>query len=460
MQNQEKEDVRSQLIGFLEPEADVRFCLRSPTPSDEWVVAKDYFVRRSDILGVLSYGVTKKGKIHKVNFWNTSANYYLAETARTEKIYDLKIQDEILLLENSLIEFLAQISSGQYGWSLGEGVIKILRNHCFYSVKNIGGKISIYYQTKSINELEIETRTIMDFLLKKGKLNIVELGEPMQEFIKREIPIIPAHELKRQSKEKIDLKDTMLDFLIDSGLEIEKAKGKEKQILEEVNYGLQNAFQSIGAEVKEIEFLTEEKWNLLLDNHHIFLESLPDVSNISWERVGSSNQQEVQYLSKKYPNHHLQGKLVGYKLKEFFLENKSLRIINFSRSFFFDSKFIQVDFSNSIAVFSRWKNNHLDKCNFSGLDFSESEIVECKFNNDSFLKVDFESVTFEECLFESCDFSNAKFKKAIFYKCKFSNCKFKNARFIETILYLSEFKNSDIQKAINKNSEFNDCSFS
>jgi uncharacterized protein YjbI with pentapeptide repeats len=460
MQNQEKEDVRSQLIGFLEPEADVRFCLRTPTPSDEWIVAKDYFVRRSDILGVLSYGVTKKGKIHKVNFWNTSANYYVADNAIPEKISHSRIEEEILLLENSLVDFLILISSGQYGWSLGEGIIKILRNRAFYSLKELDGKINIYYQTRSINEVEIETRTIMDFILKKGKLNIVEITEPVREFIEREITVIPLHELRQKSKEKIDLKDTMLDFLIDSGLEIEKAKGKEKQILEEVNYGLQNAFQSIGTEVKEIELLTEEKWNSILDNHHIFLESLPDVSNISWERVGSSNQQEVQYLSKKFPNHHLQGKLVGYKLKEFFLENKSLRVINFSRSFFFDSKFIQVDFSNSIAVFSRWKNNHLDKCNFSGMDFSESEMVECKFKNDSFLKVDFESVTFEECLFESCDFTNAKFKKAIFYKCKFSNCKFKNSRFIEAILYLSEFKNSDIQKAINKNSEFNDCSFS
>ncbi len=460
MQNQGREVVKNQLIGFLEPEPDVRHCLRSPTPNDEWITAKDYFVRRSEILGVLSYGVTKKGKIHKVNFWNSSANYYVAENAYIEKIPDLKIQEEISFLENSLIDFLVQVSDGKNGWSFSEGVIKILRNHFFYSIKNTNGFLSFYAQTKSVNELEIEMRTIMDFLLKKVKLNIIPISEPIHEFISREIPIIPLEEIKRQSKEKINLKETMLDFLIDSGLEIEKAKGKERQILEEVNYGLQNAFQSIEIEKKEIEFLTEEKWDFILDNHHIFLESLPEDKNLKWERVGSSSLQEVQYLAKKYPNHHLQGKLIGYKLKEFFLENKKLRVMNFSRSFFFDSKFLRIDFSNSIAVFSRWKNNHLDDCNFSSLDFSESEMVECKFKNDNFSKSDFESATFEECSFDSCDFSNAKFKKAIFYKCKFSNCKFKNSRFIEAILYLSEFKNSDIQKAINKNSEFNDCSFS
>ncbi|MBK7055657.1 MAG: pentapeptide repeat-containing protein [Leptospiraceae bacterium] len=62
-------------------------------------------------------------------------------------------------------------------------------------------------------------------------------------------------------------------------------------------------------------------------------------------------------------------------------------------------------------------------------------------------------------MFDSCDFTGTKFKRSIFYKCKFTNCNFKNSRFIEAILYLSEFTNSDIQKAINKNSEFNDCSF-
>jgi hypothetical protein len=147
-------------------------------------------------------------------------------------------------------------------------------------------------------------------------------------------------------------------------------------------------------------------------------------------------------------------------LKEFFLEKKDLRIMNISQSYFLDSKFIQIDFSNSIAVFSKWKNSQLEDCNLLELDFSESEMVECKFKNNNFSKVDFESVTFEDCFFESCDFTGAKFKRAIFYKCKFLNCKFKNSRFIEAILYLSEFKNSDIQKAINKNSEFNDCSFS
>ena len=460
MYNQGKEETKNRLIGFLEPEPDVRHCLRNPSLSDEWVSAKEYYVRRNEILGVLSYGITKKGKIHKVNFWNSSANYYVAENAYIEKIPDLKIQQEIANLETALIEFLVLISEGKHAWSSGEGILKILRNHTFYSLKNIDGKYTISYQIKSMNELEIETRTIMDFILKKGKLNIVELDSDCQYFISREIPIIPYNEIKRQSREKVDIKETLLDFLIDSGLEINKAKGKEKQILEEVNYGLQNAFQSLNIEKKEIELLTEDRWSQIVDNHHIFLESLPEHPNLKWERVGSSSQQEVQYLSKKYSNHHLQGKLVRYNLKEFFLEKKDLRIMNISQSYFLDSKFIQIDFSNSIAVFSKWKNSQLEDCNLLELDFSESEMVECKFKNNNFSKVDFESVTFEDCFFESCDFTGAKFKRAIFYKCKFLNCKFKNSRFIEAILYLSEFKNSDIQKAINKNSEFNDCSFS
>ncbi|HRG45797.1 MAG TPA: pentapeptide repeat-containing protein [Leptospiraceae bacterium] len=459
MQNQERVDLRNQLIGFLEPGEDVRFCLKTPTEEDEWIAAKDYFVRRNEILGVLSYGVTKKGKIHKVNFWNTSANYYLFDNAQAEKIPDTKVREEIHSLENALIDFLILISNGRQGWALGEGVIKIMRNLSIYTIRNSDGKLQVSAQSKSLGELEIETRTIMDFILKRVRLNIVTLDDEIREFISREIPIIPLEEIKRQSKEKIDIKDSMLDFLIDSGLEIERAKGKERQILEEVNYGLQNAFQSIGLEKKEIQFLTDDTWNQILDNHHIFLESLPESANLKWERVGSSIEQEVQYLSKKYPNHHLQGKIVGYKLKEFFLENKNIRVMNLSRSLFFDSNFIGITFSNSIAVFSKWKNNHLDECNFSEVDFSESEMVDCKFKKDTFSKVDFESVTFEDCLFDSCDFTGTKFKRSIFYRCKFTNCNFKNSRFIEAILYLSEFTNSDIQKAINKNSEFNDCSF-
>ena len=251
----------------------------------------------------------------------------------------------------------------------------------------------------------------------------------------------------------------MLDFLIDSGLELKKAKGKEREILEEVNYGLQNAFESIDSSKREILFLTEDNWDLILSRHQIFLESLPEDTNLKWERVGSSSESEVQYLSKKYPNYSLQGKLVGYKLKEFLLDSISLRVMNFSRSHFFDSNLTRIDFSNSISVFSRWKNDVLFECNFLSVDFSESEMVDCKFQECNFSRVDFESVTFEDCVFDSCDFSNAKFKKGIFYKCKFQNCKFVNSRFIEAILYLSDFQGSDIQKAIIKNSEFNECNF-
>ena len=60
MHNQERVDLRNQLIGFLEPGEDVRFCLKTPTEEDEWIAAKDYFVRRNEILGVLSYGVSKE----------------------------------------------------------------------------------------------------------------------------------------------------------------------------------------------------------------------------------------------------------------------------------------------------------------------------------------------------------------------------------------------------------------
>ena len=459
MEQRKKEEIRIELIGILEPEPDIRPCLRSVSLPDEWAVAKDYFVRRNEILGVISYGVSKKRKIHKVNFWNSSANYYVSENTQMEKIPDIQIQEEILFLENTLIDFLILVSDGIHGWDLGNGVIKILRNQGFYSIFYRQGHLVYSEQTSNRNHLELEIRTIMDFILKKGKLKTIELSSEIQDFISHEIPILPKEVINRQLKEPVDLKESMLDFLIDSGLELKKAKGKEREILEEVNYGLQNAFESIDSSKREILFLTEDNWDLILSRHQIFLESLPEDTNLKWERVGSSSESEVQYLSKKYPNYSLQGKLVGYKLKEFLLDSISLRVMNFSRSHFFDSNLTRIDFSNSISVFSRWKNDVLFECNFLSVDFSESEMVDCKFQECNFSRVDFESVTFEDCVFDSCDFSNAKFKKGIFYKCKFQNCKFVNSRFIEAILYLSDFQGSDIQKAIIKNSEFNECNF-
>lgn len=164
---------------------DVRFCLKTPTEEDEWIAAKDYFVRRNEILGVLSYGVSKKGKIHKVNFWNTSANYYLFDNAQAEKIPDTKVREEIHSLENALIDFLILISNGRQGWALGEGVIKIMRNLSIYTIRNSDGKLQVSAQSKSLGELEIETRTIMDFILKRVRLNIVTLDDEIREFISR-----------------------------------------------------------------------------------------------------------------------------------------------------------------------------------------------------------------------------------------------------------------------------------
>ncbi len=458
MQN-EKDEIRSELVGILEPIENVRNCLKKISLSDEWAPAKEYFVRRHEILGIISYGVSKRNKIHKVNFWNSTVNYYVSETTGMEKIPNSQIQEEVLFLENTLVDFLILISSGFYAWNLGNGIIKILRNQRIYSIYLRNEKLIYNEQTFDQTHLELEIRTIMDFILKKGKLKTIELTSEIQDFISVEIPILPKDRIKKQTNENFDLKESMLDFLIDSGLELEKAKGKEKEILEEVNYGLLNTFQSIDSFKQEIQYLTEDTWDVILAGHQTFLESLPEGIILKWERVGSSIETEIQYLSKKFPNYQLQGKLIGYKLKEFLLDSISLRVINISRSYFFDSNFTKVDFSNSISVFSRWKNDTILDCNFKAVDFSDSEMVDCKFKDCNFSNTDFESVTFEECIFTNCDFSNAKFKKAIFYKCKFIDCKFKKTRFIEAILYLSVFENSDIQKAINKNSEFNECSF-
>ena len=134
MEKQNKEKIRFELIGLLQPDSNIRSCLKSVSLPDEWVVTQEYFVRRNEILGVLSYGVSKKGKIHKVNFWNSSANYYVPENAQTEKILNIQIQEEISYLENTLVDFLILISSGEYGWNIGNGIIRILRNKCFYSI--------------------------------------------------------------------------------------------------------------------------------------------------------------------------------------------------------------------------------------------------------------------------------------------------------------------------------------
>ena len=238
-----------------------------------------------------------------MNFWNSSANYYVSENTQMEKIPDIQIQEEILFLENTLIDFLILVSDGIHGWDLGNGVIKILRNQRFYSIFYRQGNLVYSEQTSNRNHLELEIRTIMDFILKKGKLKTIELSSEIQDFISHEIPILPKEVINRQLKEPVDLKESMLDFLIDSGLELKKAKGKEREILEEVNYGLQNAFESIDSSKREILFLTEDNWDLILSRHQIFLESLPEDTNLKWERVGSSSESEVQYLSKKYPNY-------------------------------------------------------------------------------------------------------------------------------------------------------------
>jgi hypothetical protein len=203
MENQNKKEIREQLLGILEPDSNIRNCLKTISLPDEWVPAKEYFVRRHEILGILSYGVTKKKKIHKVNFWNSSVNYYVAEDAQIEKIPDLQIQEEIQFLENTLIDFLILVSNGTHGWYAGNEVIKILRNQRFYSLFSRDGNISYSEQTNSRNHLEIEIRTIMDFILKRGKLKTIELNSEIQDFISNKIPILPKELARKQLAEPI-----------------------------------------------------------------------------------------------------------------------------------------------------------------------------------------------------------------------------------------------------------------
>ena len=54
MQN-EKDEIRSELVGILEPIENVRTCLKKISLSDEWAPAKEYFVRRHEILGIISF---------------------------------------------------------------------------------------------------------------------------------------------------------------------------------------------------------------------------------------------------------------------------------------------------------------------------------------------------------------------------------------------------------------------
>lgn len=434
--------------------------LLEETPEDEWIPAseKGFFIRRNRLLGILSYGITKKNKIHKVNFWNNMYRYYIGSCV-PEKISHPEIQNEIRRLENTLTDVLLRITDTDSALSIGNGVYKIIINNHFYSFY-MSSEMPKFFRTQDLNGIELALREIMDLIHRNKALNIVPFPEKFKD-LRRKAESEPEP-LKPDSEELPSKQGTY--FLNDISDEIEpnlseRNSEENNDLLSEIHYNLGQAFQSLNAVSEKLQVLDIEDFYSICSMHQVFLSTLPEKAEIRWERTGISSDSEVQYLSKKYPNYTSLGKFTHSILEEFNIGSLNLNVSNFSQSEIHKCTMKEIQLKNSIAVISFWNKTVFESVNFERTDFSESKFIQCRFNNCSFLLSDFEETFFSSCEFQNCKFVQSKLKKSRLEKTVFQECSFSRARLIQSSFTDCVFENSSLKDSVQKESSFYRCSF-
>ncbi|HNI25720.1 MAG TPA: pentapeptide repeat-containing protein, partial [Leptospiraceae bacterium] len=411
-------------------------------------------------LGILSYGITKKNKIHKVNFWNSMYSYYIGSSV-PEKISHPEIQNEIRRLENTLTDVLLRITDTDSALSSGNGVYKIIINNHFYSFY-MSSEMPKFFRTQDLNGIELALREIMDLIHRNKVLNIVPFPENFMDLRKKAES--ESEHLKRNSEELPSKQGSYFlnDVSDEIGLNFSERKPEDKNndLLSEINYNLGQAFQSLNAGSEKIQVLYIEDFHEICTLHQRFLSSLPEKPEIKWERTGISSESEVQYLSKKYPNYIYLGKFTHCILEDFSIQKLNLMISNFSQSEIHQCRIKEVNLSRSIAVMSFWYKTDFESVNFERTDFSESKFIQCRFVNCSFLLSDLEETFFSSCDFQSCSFVQTKLKSSEMEKSKFSECSFSRSRLIRTSFKDCIFENSSLKDSVQKESSFSFCSFS
>lgn len=443
----------------LIPLTDLPEVLSLPSQEDEWIPAseKGFFIRRNKYLGILSYGISRKNRIHKVNFWNSMYSYYI-DSSVPEKISNPEIQNEIIRLENTLTDVLLRITDTDSALSMGNGVYKIIINNQFYSFY-MSSEMPKFFRTQDQNGIELALREIMDLIHRNRPLNIVLFPENFVDLRKKaesepEPPKPDSEELP--SKQGTYFLNDISD---ESGMSPAERKQNDNDLLSEIHYNLGQAFQSLNAGSEKIQVLDIQGFYEICTLHQRFLSSLPEKPEIKWERTGISSESEVQYLSKKYPNYIYLGKFTHCILEDFSIQKLNLMISNFSQSEIHQCRIKEVNLSRSIAVMSFWYKTDFESVNFERTDFSESKFIQCRFINCSFLLSDLEETFFSKCDFQNCSFVQTKLKSSEMEKTKFSECSFSRSRLIRASFKDCIFENSSLKDSVQKESSFSFCSF-
>ncbi len=450
--------------------SDLPEVLSVPSLDDEWIPAseKGFFIRRNRYLGILSYGITKKNKIHKINFWNSAYRFYLSR-ALPEKIASPEIQAEINRLENSLLDVMFKIAETDEALEFQKGTYRIIKNNRFYTFY-ISGDCPKFYHTSDMNGIELAMREIMDLIFKNRPLNILPLPEKLKELRDSLSLSAGAENLETQTvnsfaeaenaaNQSSDLSQENKIKPEDQKKELSESESKSNDILNELHYSLGQAFRSLTQEPEKIRVMDREEFEDICSLHRKFLSTLPEKAEIKWERTGIFSESEVQYLSKKYPNYDFLGKFNYFIFEKFRFKKLNLRVSNFSSSEINQCTMADVNLSCSISVFSFWNKTEFESVNFERTDFSESRFIQCRFLNCSFLLSDFEDAFFSECSFQNCTFIQTKLKNSEFKNSRFSECRFSRARMIHSSFQNCDFENSSVDEAVQKESSFSDCAF-
>ena len=180
------------------------------------------------------------------------------------------------------------------------------------------------------------------------------------------------------------------------------------------------------------EWIDEE-----LQRHYRFFSSLPeDLStlNLKWKRVHKIREDrlEAHYLPEPLPNVRYHGDFMMREYKDLLLEQRDIRLVKLGLTDVSGCMFRDCDFS-----YSFWIASKLARCFFQGgslsrTDFSDSQLLQCRFEDIRGQHIDCERATFEGCRFTRCDFKNALLNECRFIECLIEDCDFQDAQQRET----------------------------
>jgi|GEM_PF-2282499 len=133
-------------------------------------------------------------------------------------------------------------------------------------------------------------------------------------------------------------------------------------------------------------------------------------------------------------------------MSDFINLNEETESVDYSGRDFADQEISGKSFFQSIFNGVELSRMIFDNVSAKHAEFTESELIQCSFQDCNLNHSDFVYTKLQNCIFNNCTFTNVEWRESTFHGCKFLECQFENST-----ISLCSFKNSlfDLSSSLN-----------